>query len=83
MAFDAHKALACRGSNRFSIFFGEVRDGGDSVGSWWWNGISRTLGLAAMIGAPYDKLWPDFVAASKSASPSLFFIEKLKSENRF
>jgi hypothetical protein len=61
-----------------SPFFAEIRDGNDLVKSWWWNGIPRTLGLATMIGAPYDKLWPDFVAAGKSASPNLFFIETIE-----
>ena len=61
-----------------SPFFAEIRDGGDLVGSWWWNGIPRTLGLAAMIGAPYDKLWPDFVAASKSVLPNLFYVETIE-----
>ncbi|HVU27874.1 MAG TPA: hypothetical protein VHG71_09085 [Verrucomicrobiae bacterium] len=61
-----------------SPFFAEIRDGGEFGQSWWWNGIPRTLNLATMIGAPYDKLWPDFVAASKSASPNLFFIETIE-----
>ncbi|HXC99464.1 MAG TPA: hypothetical protein VN048_08995 [Verrucomicrobiae bacterium] len=61
-----------------SPFFAEIRKGGSPVSSWWWNGIPSTLGLGAMIGTPYDKLWPDFVAMGKSALPNLFFIETIE-----
>jgi hypothetical protein len=60
-----------------SPFFAEIREGDSPIKSWWWNGIPRTLGLAALVGAPYDKLWPDFVAASQSAPPNLWYIETI------
>ena len=61
-----------------SPFFAEIREGPSLVKSWWWNGVPPALGLAAMIGPPYEKLWPDFVAVGKSASPNLFFIETIE-----
>jgi hypothetical protein len=60
-----------------SPFFAEIREGESSVKSWWWSGIPPVLSLAAMIGPPYNELWPDFVAVSKRASPTLFFVETL------
>jgi hypothetical protein len=60
-----------------SPFFAEIREGKSSVKSWWWSGIPPALGLAAMIGPPYNGLWPDFVAVSKRASSNLFFVETL------
>jgi hypothetical protein len=58
-------------------FFAEVRESTDLIKSWWWNGIPSALDLAAMIGPPYDKLWPDFVAAGTKVSSDLYYIETI------
>jgi hypothetical protein len=60
-----------------SPFFAEIREGNEPVKSWWWNGIPSALGLAAMIGPPYDRLWPNFVAVGKNLSPNLFYLETI------
>jgi hypothetical protein len=60
-----------------SPFFAEIREGPDLVKAWWWNGIPPVLGLATMIGPPYDKLWPDFVAAAKNLSPNLYYMDTI------
>jgi hypothetical protein len=73
----ALKRLWLAVSQVVSPFFAEIREGDDPVKSWWWNGIPARLGLAAMIGPPYEKLWPDFVAAGKKLSPNLFYMETI------
>lgn len=60
-----------------SPFFAEIREGNSPVKSWWWNGIPRTFGVAALIGAPYDKMWPEFIAISKHAPPNFFYMETI------
>jgi hypothetical protein len=61
-----------------SPFFAEIREGPSPVKAWWWSGIPPVLSLAAMIGPPYTELWPEFVAAGKSVSSKLFFIESME-----
>jgi hypothetical protein len=61
-----------------SPFFAEIREGPSPVKAWWWNGIPCPLGFAAMIGPPYNELWPAFVAASKRTPPNLFFVETIR-----
>ena len=41
-------------------FFAEIREGASPIKVWWWTGIPRNLGLAALVGPPYDQLWPEF-----------------------
>src|SRR5437773_1969812 len=59
-------------------FFAEMRRGESPIRSWFWTGIPRELGLAAMIGPPYTKLWPEFVATAGEIAPGLFAMETLE-----
>lgn len=36
------------------------------VKSWWWNGIPKILGAAVVLGADYQRLWPQFIAAAST-----------------
>jgi hypothetical protein len=53
-------------------FFAEIRRGESPIRSWFWTGIPRELGLAALIGPPYTNLWPQFVAQAKELSDGMY-----------
>jgi hypothetical protein len=35
------------------------------VGSWWWRGLPATPANAVVLGADYQRLWPDFAARAE------------------
>jgi hypothetical protein len=59
-------------------FFAEIRRGPPPIRSWFWTGIPRELGLAAIVGKPYTALWPDFVTHAKEIAADLFCIDVLE-----
>lgn len=40
------------------------RDSEHPVRSWWWKGIPEELGMAAVLGEIYQRLWPTFASAA-------------------
>lgn len=60
-------------------FYGEICRGESPIRAWFFNGIPKQLGLAAIIGPPYDKLWPEF-GAQADAVGKLRMMETLETK---
>ncbi|MEH7126557.1 hypothetical protein V7127_25540 [Bacillus sp. JJ1773] len=67
-------------SELLNSFYGEVRRGWSPVSAWWWRGLPKKLGNAAILGKPYIDLWPDFVNKAKQTENGLFYIENIKQD---
>lgn len=55
------RGYAFRGAGVFSTRNSEEHP----VKGWWWAGIPKTLGNAAVLGGVYQERWPEFLAAAR------------------
>ncbi|MFJ8258499.1 hypothetical protein ACIQ4Z_14695 [Peribacillus asahii] len=67
-------------SELLNPFYGEIRRGWSPVSGWWWRGLPKRLGNAAILGKPYIDLWPDFIKEAKQTKGGLFYIENINED---
>ena len=71
------RGLWRRMSEFLQPFYGDVRFVSDSqphpVRAWYWRGMPRTPGVAAVIGRAYQELWPPFAEARQPGGSLAYF----------
>src|SRR5712664_373891 len=47
---------------RGGTVFVTTKDRPDATLGWWWRGVPKQLGCAVVVGADYQKIWPEFLS---------------------